>query len=168
MDEATIALLDGRRVRLRPPVASDHDPVGRFFDSLAEASLEARRIATVHAGTSRARTRLIERTPDHGAIIAAPAGDEGSVVGFAAWTHLPDEESCEIALVVSAAWQNVRLGSSLLDAIVRDARAEGFRHFHARMLGGNMRMLQLLRDVLGHDVTTRVQHGLVRVDFEAA
>jgi len=162
----TVSLLDARRVTLRLAAAEDRPLVGKFFDSFSEGSLEERRIVTTHAGTARQRHQLVEHTPDRGMILATPAGAGSPAIGVASYGYLPDEESCEIVVLVSRMWQAVGLGSALLTAAVSEARTQGFRHFHANMLGGDMPMLRLLREALARDVFTRVSHGLVRVDFE--
>jgi GNAT superfamily N-acetyltransferase len=165
---ADVTLADGRRVVLRPPSAADIGMLAEFFDALRTGSLEARRIATTHAGTVRQRRALAEPDDDRGTIVALAAGDGTPVVGVAAYRYVREEESCLVFLVVRGDWQGVGLGAALLEAAVRDARPKGFRRFHAEMLGGNMRILNLLRDRLARSMYTRVCRGLVRADFEAA
>jgi len=164
-DVQPVALRDGRRVEIRPTAAADCEAVADFFAALARASLDAQRIAATRAGTRRQREGLVAHERGRGALLAVPADAVGPVVGFAGWVYLPEEESCELTLAVDEGWQDGGLGSALLQAVVRDARVEGYRHFHAEMHGGNLRMLGLLRDLVS-PVNTRVQGGMVRVDFE--
>jgi GNAT superfamily N-acetyltransferase len=165
-DGTVVALLDGRRVVLRPVVPADRQAVGTFFDACAATSPEAMRVAAVHAGSSRLRAELVTRDRDHGALVAVPAETGGPPVAFTRWHYLPDEQSCEIILLVAQGWQHRRLGAALLEAAVEDARAEGYRQFHARMQGANPRMLGLLRELVS-PVRTRIDGGFTRVDFAA-
>jgi len=93
-----------------------------------------------------------------------PADHPGLVVAFGGYVHVPSENS-EISVAVADAWQGVRLGTLLLLALCENARAHGYRRFHAEVLGGNIRMLGLLRDVAA-PFRTRIEAGVVRVDFE--
>jgi GNAT superfamily N-acetyltransferase len=165
---SAVTLADGRRVVLRPSSADDAGMLAEFFDAFRAGSLEARRIATTHAGTVRQRGELARPADDRGTIVALAVADGAPVVGVAAYRYAREEESCLVFLLVRDDWQGHGLGSVLLEAAIRDARPKGFRHFHAEMLGGNMRMLNLLRDALARSMCTRVCRGLVRVDFDAA
>jgi GNAT superfamily N-acetyltransferase len=159
-----VTLLDGRRVALRPAVAADRDRVAQFFDGIAGASLETMRLATTYAGTMRGRAELVSRDRTGGALVAVPAEFEGAPVGFARWCYLRDEMSCEVIVAVAPGWQHGRLGAALLQGVVEDGRREGYRQFHARMQGANMRMLGLLRTLVS-PVRTRIDGGFTRVDF---
>jgi GNAT superfamily N-acetyltransferase len=160
-----VALLDGRRVLLRPAVPADRDAVGAFFDGCAATSPEAMRLAAIHAGSSRLRADLVTRSRDHGALVAVPA-EGGAPVAFARWRYLADEQSCDVILLVAQGWQHRRLGAALLEAVVDDARSEGYRQFHARMQAANTGMLGLLRELVS-PLRTRIDGGFTRVDFAA-
>jgi RimJ/RimL family protein N-acetyltransferase len=109
--------------------------------------------------------QLVATGPGRAAYLAVPAGSPGPVVAFGGYVHVPREDSCEIAVAVADAWQGVRLGTLLVLALLQDARARGYRRFHAEVLGGNVRMMGLLREIAG-PVRTRLEAGIMRVDFE--
>ena len=167
-EDCHATLLDGRRVTLRVALPADQSIVDAFCVLLGTGSVDARRIATLDVGTVGQRRRLLERASDHATLLAIPTGADAPVVGIATYRAVPDDESCEVWVAVDARWQTVGLGSLLVEAVVQRARSEGFRHFYVEMLGGNLRMLSLLRETLAHDVFTRVSHGAVRVDFDVA
>jgi acetyltransferase len=55
----------------------------------------------------------------------------------------PDGKSCECALVVADAWQQLGIGSVLLAGIERAARSAGIRRMWAAVLHDNHKMLSL-------------------------
>jgi ribosomal protein S18 acetylase RimI-like enzyme len=70
-----------------------------------------------------------------------------------------------MSVAVADAWQGVRLGTLLILALLRDARAHGFRRFHAEVMADNVRMLGLLRETAA-PFHTRLEAGVVRIDFD--
>ena len=167
MLEAT--LLDGRRVGIRPASAADEPAITAFFASLSRQSLYWRFFSVPRRLNRRLVERLLASGPGRGALLAVPAGQLGPVVAFAFATYaqVAAEGSCEISIAVADARQNVRLGTLLALALVRDALAHGQRRFHAEVLGGNVRMLGLLGEIAG-SVRTRYEAGVARVEFEVA
>jgi len=163
--EAT--LLDGRRVGIRPASAADEPAIAAFFASLSRQSLYWRFFSVPRRLNRRLVERLLASGPGRGALLAVPAGQSGPVVAFATYAQVAAEGTCEISLAVADAWQNVRLGTLLALALVRDAVAHGQRRFHAEVLGGNVRMLGLLGEIAG-PVRTRYEAGVARVEFEVA
>jgi acetyltransferase len=115
--------------------------------------------------SDRSLDALLTIAPGRGAYVAVPEGHTEPVVAFGGFVHVPAEGSCEISVAVADAWQGVRLGTLLVLAAVEDARIHGFQRFHADVLGDNVRMLGLLRELTPAS-RTRVEAGVVRIDFE--
>ena len=158
-------LLDGRCVTIRAADAADRPGVAAFFANLSPASLHWRFFAAPRRLRPTFLDQLLATAPDRAAYLAVPAGCAGPVVAFGGWVHVPKEQSCDISVAVADAWQNVRLGTLLVLALCDDARRRGHRRFHAEVMGGNIRMLGLLRELAG-SVRTRVEAGIVRLRFE--
>jgi RimJ/RimL family protein N-acetyltransferase len=160
-----ISLLDGRRVTIRPVAPTDRAPIAEFFANLSPASLHWRFFVPRRRLNARLLDQLLATGPGRAAYLAMPADCTGPVVAFGGWIHVPDAGSCEISVAVADAWQGVRLGTLLVLALLQDARARGQRRFHAEVMGGNIRMLGLLRE-LAAPFRTRIEAGVVRVEFE--
>jgi RimJ/RimL family protein N-acetyltransferase len=163
--EAT--LLDGRRIVIRPSGAADEPAITAFFASLSRESLSWRFFSAPRRVNRQLVERLLASGPGRGALLAVPAGRPGPVVAFGSYAYVAAEGSSEISLAVADAWQNVRLGTLLALALVRDALAHGQRRLHAEVLGGNVRMLGLLGEI-GAPVRTRYEAGVARVEFEVS
>lgn len=161
----TVTLLDGRRVTMRVAGPADVEAVDRFFETLLRGSLHTQHTALRYGGNHARRLGLLAHDPSRHAIVASPADRPGTVVGFAAYVHDRDDERADVCLLVDEGWQNRRVGSALLESLVREGRSRGFRQFHTELLGGNVRMLNLLRDFLGADVRSTPEGGYLRIDF---
>jgi acetyltransferase len=159
------SLLDGRRVTIRPVIDGDRAAIADFFANLSPASLHWRFFVPRRRLGSRLLDQLLASGPGRISYLAVPADCRGPVVAFGGCVHVPKENSCEISVAVADAWQGVRLGTLLVLALCEDARACGYRRFHAEVMGGNIRMLGLLRD-MGAPFRTRIEAGVVRVEFE--
>ena len=162
---SSASLLDGRRVTIRPAQESDRSAVRDFFAGLTPASLRWRFFDAPRRLSDRSLDALLAIAPGRCAFVALPERHTEPVVAFGGYVHVPSESSCEISVAVADAWQGVRLGTLLVLAAIGDGRVHGFRRFHADVLGDNVRMLGLLRE-LAPRFRTRIEAGVVRIDFE--
>jgi acetyltransferase len=80
--------------------------------------------------------------------------DEGAgeiIVGGARYVRGADGDTCEFAVTISDGWRGLGLASSMLRALIRDARARGLKHMEGYVLAVNRPMLDLARG-LGFEV----------------
>ncbi|MEO6029920.1 MAG: GNAT family N-acetyltransferase [Candidatus Binatia bacterium] len=163
-------LVDGRDVAIRGATTTDLAGIMDFFERLSAPS----RYMRFFSPQPRLRHAMIER-------VVAPGGDRATllaqpeefrmtarrVVAVAGWIHLPKDDRCDISIAVADAWQGALLGTYLVLAVLQHAVSCGHTRFSADVLGGNARMLGLLRD-LGAPLRTTQEAGVVRLDFELA
>jgi len=136
----SIALRDGRVVSVRPVGRGD---VARLLDLHSALSPETRyrRYFTACGLKSRRDAQRL-----------AAAADEGDLVLVAVSEQRPERiaavaqlAGAETALTVRDDYQNVGLGSVLLDLLLAAARQRGLRSVEATTLAGNSRVLRMLR-----------------------
>lgn len=157
-------LADRRRVVVRPATPADLPALRTFLDGLAPASAYARFFTPRPRLDDGQLMVLASTAPGHGALLAVPEGACGPIAAFGSYVYERDLDSCEIGIAVADAWQNAGLGTLVVLLLVRAATVEGMRRFHAEVLGGNVRMLSLLR-TLGAPHRTRLEGGVAHVEF---
>jgi ribosomal protein S18 acetylase RimI-like enzyme len=162
------SLADGRDVAIRNATARDLPGILDFFERLGPAS----RYSRFFSPQPRLRRAMIERVvapgPDRVSLVAQPAafaGTSRNVVAVGGWVYLPHDDRCEISIAVADDWQGVSLGTYVVLVLLRDAVARGYTRFAAEVLGSNVRMLGLLRD-LGMPMRTSCEAGVMRLEFE--
>ena len=97
--------------------------------------------------------------------------EEGCTKHVVAITHIcrdTDDDAqkvCEFAVMVHPAWQNIGLGSYLLNIMVELARDLGFLIFRAYIWDENIRMLKVFEKLNLH-MTSSVDCSVVRMDYD--
>lgn len=156
-DEVTLA--DGSRLLLRPITPDDRGLLLEGFEHLSPES-RYRRFMGPHNQLSERElhylTDVDHRT--HEAIVALDA-ETGAGIGVARYIADPaSPQRAEMAVTVIDEWQGRGVGTVLLDALVRRARANGVVRFTASVLATNDPMIELLHD-LGEATVTQVGAG---------
>lgn len=88
-------------------------------------------------------TRMDDCT--HFAFVALKEAPEGAVVGSAMLVTDPDGKGAEFGIFVARAECGQRLGSHLLDCLIREARGHGIPTVHGLILADNTEMIDLAR-----------------------
>lgn len=134
--------------RLSPADAPD---VAALYESLSERSRRLRFGTAMPRLPAKVLSRICRADePRHVLIGACRAGE---LVGVAHLIRWPGEHaSSDVALVVGDAFQGQGLGGALLDAVVREARADGLDRLTFQLSGDNRAMARLLarRDIRVH------------------
>ena len=147
-------LADGRQVTLRPIRPDDEAAERKFFGRL---SAEMRRlrfmrfVRSVNEELVHTFTRVdYDR---HMAFVCEATLDCGEeIVGEARYAANPDGESCEFSVVIADDWHNSGIGGLLMNALMRYARASGFKTMEGIVLRDNRTMVKFVR-ALGFEVT---------------
>lgn len=131
---------------IRPARPADAARIGDFFRTL---SPEARYLRFLHAVTTPP-PEWIDRilTPDSPAratLIARPRADEACIVGIAEYVASGYAGECEVAVVVTDAWQRRGVGTALLVMLAAVAARAGFLGAHAEIFVGNAAAVALAR-----------------------
>ena len=145
MEQETIALRDGSRVRLHQVGRSDGVRLIHGFAHLSPESRYRRFLTPTPSLPQRTVRYLTELDHhDHEAVAALDA-ETGEGVGEARYVRDREHpDTAEVAVAVVDEWQGRGLGGVLVDAIAARARDEGVRTFTAVMLAENRAMRTLL------------------------
>ncbi len=151
-------------IALRRLSLSDAPDVAALYESLSERSRRLR------FGTPM--PRIPRHVLAHVCVVDEPrhvsigALREGDLVGVAHRVRWPGEKgSYDVALVVADSVQGRGLGSTLLDAVVDDAHADGVRRLTFHVSGENRAMARLLAG-RGLGVRYRGGEGEAVLDLE--
>jgi len=141
-----LRLNDGRSVAIRPILPTDLGALRTFYAALSPRT----RALRFHISIKELPEELLRAftAVDHSAHVAFVAEDRGTavdqsgaLVAEARYVRQMDSDSAEFALVVADDWRRAGLGTSLVLALLRNARFAGL----SRLCG----------DVLAENKTTR-------------
>ena len=122
----------------------------QFIRELSPASRYARFMAAVRELPGHMLDRFLHPVSGREAVLVANSTLDG-IVGLAQYVVDESGEGCEVALVVSDAWQHRGLGTEMLNVLVNIASDNAIGYFHADVLADNYPMRALARKV-GCDV----------------
>ena len=159
-----MTLADGVRLRVRPIVPADREPLADAFDRLSDRSRHQRFLAPKR----RLSTRELDYLTDvnhvtHEALVAI---DEttGEIVGIGRYaTGSGGGAAADMALVVVDAWQRRGIGHGLAVRLVERARSNGITRLTGTALADNRHVRSLL-DRLGFRVRS-VSGGVLEVEL---
>jgi GNAT superfamily N-acetyltransferase len=160
-----MTLADGARLRVRPIVPADREPLADAFDRLSDRSRRQRFLAPKPRLSARELDYLTD--VDHVSHEALVAIDEtsGDIVGVGRYaTGSAGGAAADMALVVVDAWQRRGIGHGLAVRLVERARANGITRLTGTALADNLRVRSLL-DRLGFRVRS-VSAGVVEVELD--
>ena len=160
-----MTLADGARLRVRPIVPADREPLADAFDRLSDRSRHQRFLAPKARLSARELDYLTD--VDHVTHEALGAIDEttGHIVGIGRYaTGSGGGVVADMALAVVDAWQRRGIGHALAVRLVERARANGITRLTGTALADNLRVRSLL-DRLGFRVRS-VSAGVVEVELD--
>jgi GNAT superfamily N-acetyltransferase len=162
-----MTLADGARLRVRPIVPADREPLADAFDRLSDRSRRQRFLAPKPRLSARELDYLTD--VDHITHEALVAIDEttGEIVGVGRYaTGSGGGAAADMALAVVDGWQRRGIGHALAVRVVERARANGIKRLTGTALADNLRVRSLL-DRLGFRVRS-VSAGVVEVELDVA
>ncbi|MCO5101224.1 MAG: GNAT family N-acetyltransferase [Burkholderiaceae bacterium] len=139
-------LRDGRSYTIRPIQAEDGERLQRFVRGLSEQSRYFRFISAMNELSPRMLVRYTQIDYDRElALVAVLAGDgDESIIGVVRYLLNPDRRSCEFAIAIADEVQRQGLGSTLMNAIVEQARRRGLDRIEGFVLASNAPMMRLV------------------------
>jgi RimJ/RimL family protein N-acetyltransferase len=159
-----VVLRDGTTVRLRPLIPADREALHRFLDQLSPESIYFRFFNPRPA--REAIDGLLAGIA--GATFAFVAEVGGAIVALAQYSRLDREPTAaEAAFLVADSMQGRGIGTRLLEHLADHARENGIARFHAWVMGGNHRMLQVFIDS-GFAVESKSDQGVIEVSLSLA
>jgi RimJ/RimL family protein N-acetyltransferase len=160
-----MTLADGARLRVRPIVPADREPLADAFDRLSDRSRHQRFLAPKRRLSLRELDYLTD--VDHITHEALVAIDEttGEIVGIGRYaTGSGGGVAADMALVVVDAWQRRGIGHGLAVRLVERACANGIERLIGTALADNVRVRALLERI-GFRVAA-VSNGVVEVALD--
>ena len=140
-------LAGGRRATLRPVLPQDDRLEQAFVAALSPASRRNRfHGAIIGLSDSRARAMTQIDYRRHMGFVVTVEDEAGDELVVADGRYVIDDggESAEFALVVADAWRGLGLGTRLMHALCRCARAAGARWLFGEVLAENVAMVGLM------------------------
>jgi acetyltransferase len=140
-----LELPGGLVATLRPIRPEDATLEREFVHGLSEQSKFLRFMFGLKDLTPAMLSRFTQIDYDRElALIAViPQGEGERQIGVARYTTLPDEQTCEFAVVVSDDWQGKGLARRLMSRLIEAARDRGLRTMCGVTLRENRRMIEL-------------------------
>lgn len=144
-----VLLRDGGSIRIRAIRPDDRERLSEHFASLSRESVYNRFLGFKSNLTAEEMRRFTEPDFERHVGLVATARHEGreKIVGVARYLALEGAvpPCAEMAVAVSDDQQGRGIGTALLERLARIAIARGIRRFEADILGGNERMMRMLR-----------------------
>jgi acyl-CoA hydrolase/RimJ/RimL family protein N-acetyltransferase len=146
-EERDADLRDGRRVRLRPTVASDRGAMQELFYRLSEEDVYTRFFQKLTSLTDQAADHLCNVSYEDEMAFAAVVGplEHQRIVGMSCYYLNPANGLAEAAYMVDPDSQGLGLGSLLHARLVEYASHRGIRGFTADVLVENSSMLRVFQ-----------------------
>ena len=159
-------LRDGYRVLLRPIEKSDI-PLWLAFFSRLSAQTKYYRFHNVPKEMTE-EDALRYCTVDYNNSFAYVAeigkGQDRKIIAISRYYRLPNKRSAEVAFAIEDAYQNVGLGTRLIQALADVAREKEISVFEANVLAQNLQMMEAFRDY-GFHISSNLQDGVYQVTF---
>ncbi len=148
----SMTLPDGKVATIRPIRPEDAAIEGAFVHGLSEQSKFLRFMFGLRDLTPAMLSRFTQIDYDRElaliAVIDTPQGEQQ--IGVVRYTTLPDEETCEFAIVVGDDWQGKGLARRMFTRLIEAARERRLKVMTGFTLRENTRMIELSRS-LGFD-----------------
>jgi acetyltransferase len=166
-----LRLNDGRSVSIRPILPTDLDALRIFYTALSPTT----RALRFHVSMKELPEDLLREftavddcahvafvAEDRGAAVDRP----GALVAEARYIRQADSDSAEFALVVADDWCRTGLGTSLVRALLRNARFAGLRRLCGDVLADNKATRRFLDSLGARPAPGAGDNGTVRLCLE--
>lgn len=138
---------DGQEVTLRPIRPEDEPMEAEMFNALSNQSLYYRFFGYLPAVTHEFLTRMTQIDYNREMAIIAELEENGvrKMAGVVRIIADAWGETAEFAIVIADPWQNLGLGSRLMDYMLEIARDKGIRKVFASVLRSNAHMIRMFK-----------------------
>lgn len=140
-----LELRDGRRVTVRLARPEDAERIQAAVRALSPESRRSRFMSALKELTPSMLERVINpRDETECQLIATTGGAPAEVVvAGARYGAAPGSTDCEFAVAVADDWQSVGLARRMLEMLIDEARAHGFKRMDGYIFASNKSMLAL-------------------------
>lgn len=158
----------GQRLFIRPLKPTDEDLLKEFFYSFSEKTLFQRFMSP--KPLMGRDVRMSEVNIDYDTTMAfgvflADTHYAHELVALSNYRKDVKTNTAEVSFMVKDSWQGKRLGTYLLNLMVRVGRQRGIKAFTAEVLATNVHMLNLFYKT-GLDVKTKLEDDMYNVYFD--
>jgi len=138
-------LKDERKILLRPIKPEDEPLISELFNTFSEETMRFRFFRLIRDISHEMLASYCNIDYSREISIVAEESEDGSkrIIGMTRLVVEPDGERGEIALVVGDPWQNLGLGTRMLDHIIEVGKDTGLKTVFGEILAENTRMIHL-------------------------
>jgi acetyltransferase len=138
---------DGRTVVLRPIKPEDEPLWLEMFQNFSEQSIRYRFFQIIKDTPHETRVRYCNVDYDREIGIVAELTDKGRrrILGVVRLITEPDGKTGEIAFIVADPWQNLGLGSKMLDFMIEICKDKKLETIYGVMLADNYQAIRLMK-----------------------
>ena len=136
---------DGKKVLLRPIRPEDELLVADLFRTFSDKTMRLRFFQIIKEISHETSARYCNIDYDREMTVVAERTEEGTrkIIAMVRLIMQPDGERGEIAVVVGDPWQNLGLGSKMLDHIIDIGKDIGLKAIFGEILAENTKMIHL-------------------------
>lgn len=162
-----VTLRDGAQVLLRPIKPSDVTMKQHLFYSLSKDTLAKRYLGSLRAMPLRRVWPYVTVDYENEMSIVGTLMEEEreSIIAIGSYVRIPHTTMAEVSFVVRDDWQNLGLGTLLLNQLMEIAKKKGLRGFTAWVLTSNARMMHIFKKY-GCSVKYRVEGDFYHITME--
>jgi acetyltransferase len=144
--ERVWTMRDGRNVLLRPIKPEDEPMWLEMFQNFSEESIRYRFFNIIKDTPHEVRVRYCNIDYDRElGLVAELQNGKRQILGVVRIIVEADGKNGEIAFIVADPWQNLGLGSKMVDYVIEISKDKGLETIYALMLKDNYRAIRLLR-----------------------
>jgi GNAT superfamily N-acetyltransferase len=158
-----VALLDGRRVFLRPVLPTDVDELRRAIGEADPETVRSRFLGGRPPTSDHEIARLVDVDYNRRLAVVALLPD-GRGVGIARYEAGAEADIAEVAVVVDPQWRHVGLATALVRLLTAGAVRNGIHRFSADFFDANLDVRDLFVDTGLSYQTTAATSGVVTAE----
>ncbi|MDO8282586.1 MAG: GNAT family N-acetyltransferase [Thermodesulfovibrionia bacterium] len=161
-----VILRDGQSLKVRPITHEDKEKLKDLFYRLSPQTRYLRfGYMKSYVSDQELDYFTVIHPPDTYAYVALTGEEkEEHIVGVGRWFLTPDKSTAEIAFVVEDTIQIRGIGTALLEQLADAAAKYRIKHFIARVLPENTRMLEVFEES-GFSISKRIHEGAYELIF---
>jgi acetyl coenzyme A synthetase (ADP forming)-like protein len=159
--EADVALRDGSTVHIRPVRASDEAAIGAFLEGVSRESIGFRFFGAPNLKWVTSWSLDVDYADRFGLI--AETGTPARIISHACYVRM-NEQKAEVAFLVADAWQGRGISTIMLAHLAAVADQQGISTFHADVLPGNHRMIEVFRES-GFPINRRSTRDAIEIEL---
>lgn len=163
-EERTVALKNGKSVRLRPARASDMDGFMSLFHALSADDIYTRFFQRLSSLSFNQAQQLCNVDFEHEAAFVAVFGERENekIVGSSCYFLDLSTNIAEVGYMVDKEWQGSGVGNALQNRMKEHAVSKGIRGFTSIILSSNVKMIALAQKG-GENIKTVNEGGICEV-----